>query len=832
MKIRGEALVKSFSWKKVFVVGVATSLVGFVASLFFPLERESFLPSKITSLRILDKHGTLLREVLSSEEGRGRWCSLNEISPNVINAVIATEDSRFFNHPGVDPIALARATWQNIRARRVVSGGSTISMQVIRNIYHPLRGRRPERTFSQKLWEAWYALRLERMLSKEEVLLQYLNRVPFGNQTFGIDAAARLYFAKPGAQLSIAEAAFLAAIPNSPTMNDPYRHFNHVSERQRYVLSRMKEEGFISEEERERAEHEPLVILPRTAQFKAPHVTTMILSQLSKEEKLGYLEIHTTLDYSIQKTVELLSQSHLARLKRHNVDNGAVVVIDNRAHELVALVGSKDFFDSTSDGQVNGVLALRQPGSTLKPFTYGLALENGATAADLLADIPREVGDESIDFLPENYDKKYHGPVRMRAALACSYNVPAVRTVEQFGEEVLLQKLHAAGFESLKEPSSFYGVGLTLGNGEVTLFELCNAYSSLANGGRWNQVWFVDSVKSVDKFKVKSEKLKVGFAGDSSQFAIETSQSAMNQVFSQQVAYILTDILSDAQARAPAFGVNSSLNLPFPCAAKTGTSKDYKDNWTVGYTPHYTVAVWVGNFNAKPMKMVSGITGAAPLFRDIMLLLHSSNTPALQFSKPEGITEANICPRSGMVVGESCPGEIHEYFVQGSEPKEVCNVHKKFRLDTRNGLLATRNTPQEFVEEKVFEIFPPIFNKWAEEEGIPKPSVQVTVISQVERGKMTVTSPLAINSPVSGDVFKLDLILRPEYQTLTVESLVAPEVEHVSLWLNGDEVAPLQPPYRFRLPLASLRKGYHTLVLKGKKGVRNVQSEPVKVAVQ
>ncbi len=819
---------------------MAISGLVLIDSLFIPLEKSLFEPERIASLRIFDKHGTLLREVLSSEEGRGRWCSLKEISPNVINAVIATEDSRFFHHPGVDPMALARATWQNIRARRVVSGGSTISMQVIRNIYHPLRGRRPERTFSQKLWEAWYALRLERMLSKEEVLLQYLNRVPFGNQTFGIDAAARLYFAKPGAQLSIAEAAFLAAIPNSPTMNDPYRHFNHVSERQRYVLSRMKEKGFISEEERERAEHEPLVILPRTAQFKAPHFTTMILSQLSKEEKLGYLEIHTTLDYNVQKTVELLSQSHLARLKRHNVGNGAVVVIDNRAHELVALVGSKDFFDSTSDGQVNGALALRQPGSTLKPFTYGLALENGATAADLLADIPREAGDESIDFLPENYDKKYHGPVRMRTALACSYNVPAVRTVEQFGEEVLLQKLHAAGFESLKEPSSFYGVGLTLGNGEVTLLELCNAYSSLANGGEWSSIRFVDSVKGIGGFKVQGSRFGVcpkGLLRRGSAFEMDSSQFTIPNVFSPQVAYILTDILSDAQARAPAFGVNSSLNLPFPCAAKTGTSKDYKDNWTVGYTPQYTVAVWVGNFNAKPMKMVSGITGAAPLFRDIMLLLHSSsarspsdNTPALQFSKPEGIAGANICPRSGMVVGESCPGEIHEYFIQGSEPKEVCNVHRKFRLDTRIGLLATRNTPQEFVEEKVFEIFPPIFNKWAEEEGIPKPP-EVTVTSREQQAKVTVTS-LAINSPTSGDVFKLDPILRPEYQTITVESLVAPEVEHVSLWLNGDEVVPLQPPYRFRLPLASLRKGYHTLVLKGKKGLRNVQSEPVQVAVQ
>ncbi|MBX2993019.1 MAG: penicillin-binding protein 1C [Bacteroidetes bacterium] len=788
---------------KISAVAFLGSLGMFVILLYVPLDRELFSPAQVTSLRMYDKHGTMLREVLSGDEGKGRWCNLGDISPHVVDAVIATEDSRFYRHPGVDPLAVTRATVQNIRAGRVVSGGSTVTMQVIRNVF------RPKRTFAEKLREAWYALRLERMMSKEEILVQYLNRVSFGNQTSGVDAAARVYFGKPAKQLSLAESAFLVAIPNSPTLNDPYNRFERVRNRQLYVLGRMKSGGFISDEEYERAEHEPLVLVPRSARFKAPHLTTMILSKLSEKEKGEIAEIHTTIDLNVQKSAELLLQAHLARLKKHAITNGAIVVIDNRTRELAALVGSVDFFDTIAGGQVNGALALRQPGSTLKPFTYGMALEHGMTAAELLADIPRMYGDGDVDLLPENYDKKYHGPVRLRTALACSYNVPAVRTAERFGTELLLQTLHSAGFSSLNQPSSFYGVGLTLGNGEVNLLELANAYSMLAAGGHYSNVLFIDSVKLVGGPR---EHLK--------------DTDADRQVFSEQVAYLLTDILSDPQARAPAFGANSSLNLPFPCAAKTGTSKDYKDNWTVGYTPLYTVAVWVGNFNAKPMKLVSGITGAAPLFRDIMLLLHQSAALPSVFTVPEGIVTMNICPRSGMLVSRDCPGEFHESFISGTEPHMICSVHRRIALDRRNGLRASRNTPSEFVEERAFEIFPPIFDSWTEKEGLPRPPSGVS--AKPDRHDV----PLALSSPTRGDVFRLDPVLRPEFQSILIESLVSPDVENVSLWLNGAEISTLQPPYTFRLPLASLNKGHHTLMLKGQKGASGVQSEPVSLDVQ
>lgn len=796
---------------------LAVTLVGmiaFVGTWFIPLERDAFAHSQIGSLRILDRNGVLLREVLSGEEGKGRWCSMDEISPNVVDAIIATEDSRFFHHPGVDPIAIARASWQNIRAGRIVSGGSTVTMQVIRNVFPA------ERTFVAKLRDGWFAMRLERMMPKQDVLLEYLNRVPFGNQTFGIDAAARLYFGKPALQLSIAEAAFLAAIPNSPSMNDPYNRFQRVRNRQLYILSRMEEEGFITEEERDRSEHEPLVILPRTQVFKAPHFTTMIVNNLSTENRSRIAEIRTTLDWNIQKTAELLLSGHLARLKEQNVTNGAIVIIDNRRHAIVALVGSKDFFDTTTGGQVNGALALRQPGSTLKPFTYGVALEHGATAADILADIPRSNGDSDVDFLPENYDKRFHGPVRIRTALACSYNVPAVRVVERFGEELLLQNLHTAGLTSLNRSSSHYGVGLTLGNGEVTLMELTNAYNILANAGAVHSSRMIDSIVYVagdGVGKSTTPALLMGSSGPPTDLPIK--------LFTEQTCFLLTDILSDAQARAPAFGAYSSLSLPFPCAAKTGTSKDYKDNWTIGYTRGYTVGVWVGNFDAKPMKMVSGVTGAAPLFRDLMLALHRTNAQPFDFSKPDGIIEESICPRSGLLPTEDCPGEVIEYFVAGTEPRARCTFHRKFRIDQRTGMLADDATPIGFVEERVYEILPPMYAQWAEEEGIPKPPVEA--MRAVRRN-----SELVIHSPTSGDVFKLDPVLRPEYQIIRVETIVSPELDGVSLWVNGKEIAALEPPYRFNLPLASLARGRHTLILRGRRGERAVQSEAVSVAVQ
>ncbi|HXG01750.1 MAG TPA: hypothetical protein VNL69_13220 [Bacteroidota bacterium] len=303
------------------------------------------------------------------------------------------------------------------------------------------------------------------------------------------------------------------------------------------------------------------------------------------------------------------------------------------------------------------------------------------------------------------------------------------------------------------------------------------------------------------------------------------------RVFSPQVAYLLTDILSDAQARAPAFGAHSSLSLPFPCAAKTGTSKDYRDNWTVGYTPRYTVAVWVGNFSARPMKLVSGVTGAAPLFRDVMLFLHQGEREDAHFVRPQGLVSQRVCPRSGMKPGRWCPGEVSELFVASTAPTQTCTIHRVFRLDSRNGLLATQATPKECVVERVFELLPPIYDRWMDEEGIARPPIVVSTEvrrSQHASGK----AGLAIHSPSSGEVFKLDPILRPQYQTIVVESLVPPGVEDVKLYIDGRAVASLTPPYRYRLPLVSLKKGTITLQVKGRENARAVQSTPITIAVQ
>ncbi len=435
-------------------------------SIYVPIPTNRLSPLPVISLRIVDRNGVTLREVLSDQEGRAYWLRWSEIPGWLVKATIAVDDSRFYIHPGLDPIAIVRALYQDMRALRVVSGGSTITEQVIHNIYHL------PRTIPGKILEAWYALRLERTISKDQILLQYLNRVPCGNGTYGVEAASRLYFDKPARQLSLAEAAFLAGLPNSPGSSNPYRAFSRAESRQSFILKQMLEKRMISRVDYERAINEPIRIATSQRQFRAPHFTQMVLHVILPEDRQRISVVRTTLDYGVQKTVMLLLRGQVASLKSHRVTNAAAVVIDNASGDIIALVGSVNFFDSLRDGQVNGALSPRQPGSALKPFAYGPALESGMTAATILPDLPYSVAGTSTTsegYSPENYDRKFHGPVRLRTALACSYNVPAVRVAERVGVRALLNLLRDAGLATLDKDASHYGLALTLGDGEVTL---------------------------------------------------------------------------------------------------------------------------------------------------------------------------------------------------------------------------------------------------------------------------------------------------------------------------------------------------------------------------
>ncbi|MBD3306210.1 penicillin-binding protein 1C, partial [candidate division KSB3 bacterium] len=499
------------------ICGLLAVLVVLVYS-HTPLSHDLFAERTGTSLKITDRRGIVLRELLSPEGERTTWLPYDELPEPVIQAILAAEDKRFFSHSGVDLLALTRAVGQNIWAGRIVSGASTITQQLIKNhVGYP-------RTLWGKLREMLLALRLEATIPKQEILTQYLNRVGFSNQVFGIEAAARLYFGKPAQHLSLAESVFLIGIIQAPTRFNPYRHFDHTLQRQRHLLERMFQHGTISDTAYHIALQEEIRLVPKQVNFKAPHFCELVLDQRSDRlDGSDPAVIRTTLDYYLQEQVEDIVTTRIDELADYNVTNAAIIVMDNRHGDILAFVGSKDFFDETISGQVNGALALRQPGSTLKPFTYQLALEHGYTPATLLPDI-KDFPSDPRSFLPENYDRKFHGPVRLREALACSYNIPAVRVLEAIGVEALYARLKEFGLTSLREPPEFYGPGLTLGNGEVTLLELTHAYSILARRG-----------KAVTPRYLLPEKPET-----------PDVQSAP-QLFSPRVLYLLTHILADRQ---------------------------------------------------------------------------------------------------------------------------------------------------------------------------------------------------------------------------------------------------------------------------------------------
>ncbi|HTP12124.1 MAG TPA: penicillin-binding protein 1C [Bacteroidota bacterium] len=801
--------------KFVFLVGTALA-VAFVASLFVPLPKEDFSKQSVHSLRVYDRNGILLREFLNDEQGRGQWKPLDQIAPEMVNATIAVEDRRFWLHPGVDPLAIVRAVVDNIKAGAMKAGGSTIAQQVLRNIYH-----RP-RTIVNKAVEAWQALRLERTMTRKEVLEQYLNRAPYGNQLTGIEAASRYYFQKPASDLSLAEAAFLAGLPNSPTSLNPYQNFKATRNRQQVVLRRLLDQKLISRDAYERAVVQPVQLTPPEVNFRAPHAVQMAAADFRDSPDVASVDL--TIDYPLQQNIQWALRSHLAQLKRKNVSNAAVVVIENRTGAIRALVGSADFFDESIGGQVNGATALRQPGSSVKPFLYVRALEGPFTPATVLPDLPTHIPDDRGDYIPENYDKHYHGPVRLRTALACSYNVPAVRTIQVVGIGTLYQSMQLAGITSLTEPVEYYGYGLTLGNAEVSLLELTNAYRTFPNKGVWSPSVLIRSAVSVDGQSVASlEGLR--------------EHASSRQIYDERAAFLITDILKDYIARRPAFG--NAFHFPFECAVKTGTTKDYRDNWTLGYTTEYTVGVWAGNFDASPMHGVSGVTGAGQIFYDIMMLVHEHTTPP-DFAIPDGLVQRTICPVSGLLPNDNCGKTIKDWFIRGKEPKERCTIHQAYRVMTESGA----------VQNRVYEVFPPEYRAWSDEQRIPVPpagalhtsSLSQTSSSQLPNRKLSNYQISSTNrqsaignrqsfrilSPLSGDIFKLDPVLRPEYQTIKVSAAIPPEYSDVKLVINKTEKLRIDDTGAWW----ALKKGTQRFQLEARDRSRLVLSKPITINVE
>ncbi len=744
--------------------GLGLSIIVILVCLMaWPLHLPDDIGTSHQSMRILDCNGRLLREILSDKEGWGTWIDIHTLPPHVIDAFIAIEDKRFFYHPGIDIFAILRAARQNISQGKIISGGSTITQQVAKRLYDPPAG------YLGKLFEAWMAMRLELWNDKHPILAHYLNRIPFGNQTYGIEAASRLYFDKPARHLSLSEAAFLAGLPQAPSAYDPFHHLSRALQRQSRVFEALQKNDFSDPATLQRAKNIAIAPAPPHTRFRAPHFCNWLLQSRARQPVLK-----TSLDWGMQEHLESLVKSHIARLGNSNVSQAAVIVLDNRSGTIKSWIGSADFFSVQHAGQVDGCMALRQPGSALKPFTYSLALEQGMTLATILPDIETHAWTKGGDFNVHNYDERFHGPVRLGTALACSYNVPAVRLLEMLGTDRLLTVLKQLGITTLNKPASHYGLGLTLGNGEVSLLELTTAYMTLARGGL---------------YRVAS---------------INSDPQPEQRIFSASTAFQISHCLSDPALRAPAFGLGGPLQLPFDCAVKTGTSKDFRDNWTIGYTSTYTVGVWVGNFDGTPMHHVSGVSGAAPLFHDIMMVLYSNKDPN-PFSPPPGVVSSMICPVSGQIPGSFCWNTREEWFERQNLPADTCQIHQNIVLDTRNGLLATSQTPEKFKAEKIFEIWPSAYWAWMQEQNMQLPPQRISPLGNERE--------FSITFPDQGDIFHIDPILRPEYQTLLLQAAVNVPTDSVTWFIDGSPYKSCARPFHIRWPL---ERGRHTLEIRTK----------------
>ncbi len=613
--------------RRPWVVALASVVIAAGAFLARPIGPGAFAPSG-GAVTFVDRAGLPLGTVLSRDTEHAVHVPLQAVSPHFLAAIVAVEDARFAQHRGVDPAALARATAEVLRTRHIVSGGSTITMQLAR-----LRYDLP-RTVWGKLEEIALALRIEAGTSKAQILEAYVNRLPMGGNLVGVEAGARTYFGVPAEALDWSQAAFLAALPNDPSALDPYTHRAALERRRRAIIAYLHSRGVLGADDARRAITEQIALVPRR---EGIHDAPQLLFRLAASTPAGTERVRTTIDRDLQRYVENTAQEVVAALGDRAVHDAAAVVVDNATGNVLAYLGSPEYFDARSLGRNDGVTALRQPGSTLKPFLYELAFERRTIRpATILEDVPTTYAIPGAQiYAPADYSGEFEGPVRPRIALADSLNVPAVRTLSAVGVTTFQSRLRALGFVHLDKPAAYYGLGLTLGSGEVTLEELARAYATVARGGRPIALRYRD----VDPVTSDARDLRVG---DEATWAL------------------VTDMLSDAHARARAFGVSSLLRLPFPSAVKTGTSSDFRDTWTVGFTRDYTVAAWVGNFNGAPMQRITGVTGAAPLWNRIMLHLAETREPG-PFTRPRGYARRAICATTGMLPDPSCESVVMEW---------------------------------------------------------------------------------------------------------------------------------------------------------------------------
>ncbi len=723
-----------------------------LANWFFPLPKEKLQP--LSSTVVMDRNGEWLRAFTSPDDmWRLPETSLDAISPRFQTAMLTYEDQWFYHHWGINPVSLVSATVDNLKAGRVVRGGSTITMQLAR-LMEP-----KNRTLPNKFIEMFRAFQLELTYTKSEILTFYFNMLPYGGNIVGSGAAARLYFNKPLSALSLGEAALLAAIPNSPERLRLDRFPERARKARKKVLLRMRDAGKISEQQMQEALQEPIPTKRYPLPFKAPHLSRLLTSKQSSftSQNAENQWIRTTIDQHYQDTAKRILQERLRPLQGQGVSTGAVVVLDTKSREVLAMVGSHDFFDKASAGQVNGTLALRSPGSTLKPFIYALAIDKGLiTPQTLLFDVPVDYA----GYTPINYDEKFTGYITAREALARSLNVPAVNLYAEMGNNHLYGFLKQAGISTLSNQEE-YGLSLVLGGCGINLLELTNLYAGLANMGEFAPYKLIVDSNTVN------EKRK---------------EASVSRLLRPETSWIVTEMLTTL--KRPDFPKSFEHTGTMPKVAwKTGTSYGHRDAWSIGYSPELTIGVWIGNFNGTGAPVLSGSEAAAPILFALFTAL-SGEKAHQWFIEPANLKIRLVCALTGLPLSPYCLTSTSDVYIPGVSSVRECHIHKNIQVDiaTSERLCSSCRPGRQFREETI-TVWPAEVATWLNANGFAVPQLPP---HNADCTRLLAGTQPIILSPARDTVYHIRSNVPVEYQKIRLSASVSGDTQEIFWFLNGE----------------------------------------------
>lgn len=811
------------------VVGIALSVLGFFVVLtgaFVWYSRDLPSPDRIVrregfSTKILARAGDVLYDVhgdVAREPVR-----FEDIPTDLKHATVAIEDKHFYTHEGFDPLGILRALFNTV-VRGRLQGGSTLTQQLVKNVLLT-----SSRSLPRKIKEFVLSVQIEKKFSKDQILQMYIQEAPYGGAAVGAEVAARTYFGKPLRELSLVESAFLAGMPQAPSRYSPYgSNQTAYIDRTKQVVRRMREDGYINQDQERQATDElpSLQFRPPGGAIEAPHfvmyVRDLLVKQFGEETvEAGGLVVTTTLDLPLQQKAQQIVSEEIEKARTLDISNGASIVMDPTSGEILSMVGSRDFFETEIDGQVNVTLSKRQPGSAIKPITYAAALRKGYTPSTMLVDtkISFDSGDPEKPYEPENYDGKFHGPVQLRFALGSSLNLPAVELLQLVGLKDMLSLAYEMGISTLEPSTANFrrlGLSVTLGGGEVRLIDLVSAYSSFSNGGT--------KIEPIAILRVTDSKGRV---------LSEHHKTRGKQVLSSQEAFLITNILSDNNARLLTFGVNSLLNMgPRPVAVKTGTTNDKRDNWALGWSRSVIVGAWVGNNDNSPMKEVaSGVSGASPIWRRTMIEALSTH-PSDPFEVPAGIVRSDVDTLSGYKAHDGWPSR-QESLIEGTVSDQSDPIHTKIAVCKSDGKLAG---PVEIARGDT-----------EEREFIVLKAPSLLGVADRERWQQGIDAWVATQTdsryhpPTEACSSKDDVIIRlkqPSDQTRIntnnldweADVISAQKPEKVELFANGTSRQTLtQPPWKSTLNLSD---GTYVLKVKARiEGGKEAESSEVKIGI-